>query len=97
MNIKADMIPAISDGIRVREEYFGGLVVSKRTPVLTMNEDSFAIWENINGKNSVADIISILQENYVEQDSGEYLSTIVVDFIKDCIKLGLLEISNTTV
>lgn len=96
MNIKADMIPVIADGIRVREEYFGGLVVSKRTPILTMNEASFAIWKNINGKNSIADIIFILQENYVEQDVDEDLSTIVFDFVKDCIKLGLIEISNIT-
>lgn len=94
MNIKIDMKPVVVAGIKVREENFGALIVSKRTPILTMNKDSFAIWKNINGKNSIADIIRILRANYADHDNDNRdIVALVLEFMEDCVKLGLLEIN----
>ena len=88
MDIKDNMIPFVCDGIKVRKEDFGLLIVSKRTPILTMNEDSTLIWNSIDGNSSISQISQKLNK---EIDGDESNNKTIMIFIENCYKLGLLD------
>jgi len=81
--------PKIKKHVTSREEEFGLLLFTNRTPILAFNEDSRLIWEKINNKNTVKNICEELcnqgKSNLKETEKS------VVDFIESCIKLDLLE------
>ena len=82
-------VPRISTGVRARDEGFGLLVVSKRTPILSLNNDSALIWKMIDGKSTLAEIISKVNQQ-IDGDE-ERNSDVVFQFVRSCYELGLLE------
>lgn len=89
IDIKDNMIPKIADGIKVRKEDFGLLIVSKRTPILTMNEDSTLIWNCINGQTSISQISKTLNDEL--NGEVEENNKVVKLFMENCYKLGLID------
>ncbi len=81
-------IPVIKTAVKSRKEAFGGLIFTNRTPILSLNEDSYIIWEAIDGSRSIADICVYLSEKYTDKLIDE---NIVIDFCKACEDLDLLE------
>lgn len=90
MNIQMETVPRINAGVKVRREQFGLLLVSKRTPILALNEDSAIIWECIDGRNSVEEIAAKLQAE-TEEEKSKTAETVRC-FVESCFELGLLEI-----
>lgn len=88
MDINIHSIPIYTDDIKVRKESFGMLLVSKRTPILTLNDDSTAIWCKINGIDDIKTIISKLRKEY--NCSSSELEDTVITFLDNCNKLGLI-------
>lgn len=89
MDIELTIVPVYEKGIKTRNEKFGLLVISKHTPILTMNDDSMAIWNLIDGHRNVGSIISSLQKEY--DCSAEELKQAVIDFLNNCYKIGLIK------
>lgn len=85
----ANKIPKIKSGVRVRKEEFGALVFTNRTPILTLNEDSFLIWNTIDGVRSIEQMVKHLLDNNPEK---EITFEIVDEFIKACEDLDLIEL-----
>lgn len=90
MNIQMTTVPKISANVKVRTEQFGLLLVSKRTPILALNEDSAVIWECIDGKSSVEEIAVKLQLE-IKGDLIQIKETVKC-FVESCFDLGLIEI-----
>lgn len=88
MDIELTSIPAYEDGIKTRNENFGLIVISKHTPILTMNYDSTAIWKMIDGERNVSSIISSLQKEY--DCPEDEIKQAVIDFLDNCYKIGLI-------
>ena len=82
-------IPKVSDSVKVRKEQFGLLLVSKRTPILALNEDSMIIWNYIDGNRTIREIA----EEINAQMDGDFADTqeIVKLFVDNCYDLGLIE------
>lgn len=90
MTIEGNNIPKVSDLVKVRSEEFGLLLVSKKTPILALNEDSKLIWECIDGIKTVDQIAKYLN---TELDIDLLETTKVVKcFIESCYELRLLEL-----
>ena len=89
MDIKLTSVPVYADGIKTRDETFGMLLISKRTPILTLNDDSAAIWRKLDGSKDVLAIVSELKKEYDCPESE--LETNVLSFLDSCYKLGLVE------
>ena len=90
MIIENEMVFKISEFVKVREEDFGLLLVSKKTPILALNKDSRLIWNNINGESSVEQIVKKVNSS-IDGDDKE-IQAIVKEFIDSCYKLRLIEI-----
>ena len=90
VEISDSVIPFIKDGIKVREETFGMLLVSKRTPILALNSDSALIWGMIDGKRNISEIANTINSDRGCEDSDNI--EIVKCFVKSCYELGLLDI-----
>lgn len=84
MNMKT--IYRIADGVRSREEDFGLLVVSKTTPALALNEDMKIVWNLIDGKSTVEQILFSIQKLYPKFEVEKK----VVDIFNTLIKVGLI-------
>ncbi len=80
--------PAVKSGVRVREESFGALVFTNRTPILSLNSDSYLIWKEISGSRSVKDICDSLRNKF---GSDENLVETVNRFLAACEDLDLIE------
>jgi hypothetical protein len=89
MKILDSFIPQANSGVKVRKEKFGLLVVSKRTPILNLNEDSALIWNNMDGKTSIAEIIFSVNKE-IDGDIGQN-GKIIMEFFTNCYELGLIE------
>ncbi len=89
MDVKLTSIPVHADGIKTRNEAFGMLLVSKRTPILTLNDDSTAIWRKIDGTRNVSAIVTELKNEYNCPENE--LEDTVISFLDSCYKLGLIE------
>lgn len=75
------------EGVKAREESFGLLIVSKSTPALSLNEDGKVVWELINGKNSVNDMIDEVSKQYDKVSVREK----VIELVEGFEKLNLIE------
>ena len=75
------------EGVKAREESFGLLIVSKSTPALSLNEDGKVVWELINGKNSVNDMIDEVSKHYDKVSVREK----VIELVEGFEKLNLIE------
>ena len=82
-----DTIFVFAEGVKTREEDFGLLVISKTTTALSLNIDSKFIWNLIDGKRSVAGILSVIEDEY----EGENLQRRLVDMLLVFQKLGLIQ------
>lgn len=89
MDVKLTSIPVCADGIKTRNETFGMLLVSKRTPILTLNDDSTSIWQKIDGVRDVSAIVTELKNEYDCPENE--LEATVISFMDSCYKLGLIE------
>lgn len=89
MDVKLTSIPVCADGIKTRNEAFGMLLVSKRTPILTLNDDSTAIWRKIDGTRNISTIVTELKNEYDCPENE--LEGAVISFLDSCYKLGLIE------
>lgn len=89
MTIEGNKVPKVSNLVKVRNEEFGLLLVSKKTPILALNEDSKLIWECIDGIRTVDEISEYLNTEF-DFDFTE-TSKIVKCFIEGCYELRLLE------
>lgn len=89
MDVKLTSIPVCADGIKSRKEAFGMLLVSKRTPILTLNDDSTAIWQKLDGARDVSTIVTELKNEY--DCTENELEDTVISFLDSCYKLGLIE------
>ncbi|GHV90205.1 hypothetical protein AGMMS50268_07080 [Spirochaetia bacterium] len=83
-------IPVVRPGVRVRQEQFGALVFTNRTPILSLNTDSYLIWSAIDGHRSIEDICKFLQNQNTDIDIS--LAT-VQEFIHVCDELSLVELN----
>ncbi|MCH5143275.1 MAG: hypothetical protein J1G07_06175 [Clostridiales bacterium] len=82
-----NMIPQIRAGVRFRDEEFGCLVFTNRTPILSFDNDAAKILHLVDGQSSIGDIAKQLSGmGYIETEK------VVTDFIETCIKLDLIEI-----
>lgn len=75
------------DGVRARRESFGLLIVSKSTPALSLNDDGRIVWELIDGKNSVKNIIDEVSDQYDDDSVREK----VFELLDGFVKLNLIE------
>ncbi len=91
MNISMESVPKISDNVKARKETFGLLLVSKRTPILALNEDSMEIWNHFDGVKSVEEIAQEINSE-LETDLAETAETVKC-FVESCFELGLIELS----
>lgn len=82
------MIPKIKKGVRIRQEEFGALIFTNRTPILSLNQDAFAVWELIDGTRTAENIIKILGKTYSETGKVQSLAK---EFITSCVELGLVD------
>lgn len=84
-----DLIPRIKKHVTSRNEEFGLLIFTNRTPILAFNTDSTLIWEKIDGKKTIRDIC----ESLMRQNSSDVARTqkSVNDFLDACVKLDLIE------
>lgn len=89
MDVKLTSIPVCADDIKTRGETFGMLLISKRTPILTLNDDSTAIWRKLDGARDVSSIVSELKNDYDCPENE--LEETVLSFLDSCHKLGLIE------
>ncbi len=87
MIIIGNEIPRVSDLVKVRDEEFGLLLVSKKTPILALNEDSKMIWECIDGKKTISEIAEFIDLSYEVKDSYKTVEC----FIESCFELRLVE------
>lgn len=90
VDIQRKTVPKVHENIKTRKEQFGLLIVSKRTPILALNEDSQMIWECFDGKSTVEEIACKLQEEM--EENWEQTVETVKCFVESCYDLGLIEI-----
>jgi len=90
VDIQKETIPKIHENVKARKEQFGLLLVSKRTPILALNDDSRVIWECFDGVSTVEEIASRLKEE-TEEDLEQTIETVKC-FVESCYDLGLIEI-----
>lgn len=90
MDINIESVPKISENVKVREETFGLLLVSKRTPILSLNKDSMEIWNRFDGKKTVEEIAQDIS-SHMDTDFTE-TTEIVRCFVESCCELGLIEL-----
>lgn len=85
--VSVNMIPQIRTGVRFRDEEFGCLVFTNRTPILSFDRDATEILRLVDGQRCIGDIAARLSETgYIETEKA------VTDFIEICRKLDLIEI-----
>lgn len=90
MIIENSMIPQVSSMVKVRNEDFGLLLVSEKTPILALNDDSKLIWNCIDGESSVENIISKLNEEI--NGTIEDTEKVVKCFLESVYDLRLIEL-----
>ncbi len=92
MNNKDNMIPFIMENIRIREEEFGLMVFSNRTPVLTFNQDAAIIWRQIDNNKTVIQISNEI--DCIKNGEGNSNLEVIRDFLEACNKLRLVSFRN---
>ena len=75
------------EGVKAREESFGLLIVSKSTPALSLNKDGKVVWNLIDGKNSVKDIINEVSKKF----DADSVRNKVIELVEGLEKLNLIE------
>lgn len=86
MNIQNDTIFAYAEGVKSRTEEFGLLIVSKTTPALSLNMDSKFVWELIDGKRTVSEIVDAVMAEY----HNDVVQEGVPHLLDRLLNLGLL-------
>lgn len=80
--IEMNNIYQISDGVKSRKESFGLLIVSKTTPAMSLNHDAKAVWDLIDGVNTVSEIVTILAQQYESNDIQDNVIEILNGFLQ---------------
>lgn len=83
------LIPHVCEGVKARHESYGLLIVSKRTPILNLNEDSTILWNAIDGRKKLFEIVN--EMNSEIEEGVEKNRNIIMEFYKSCYELGLIE------
>ncbi|MBI5640013.1 MAG: PqqD family protein [Nitrospirae bacterium] len=97
MDLTMDSIPRKSGNIvfrKIEDEYILVPMISSSEDtdaVFNLNELGAAIWDKVDGKNRLQDIIRELGEEY-DSEPGQ-LQTDVLAFVRDLIKDKLIEVS----
>lgn len=90
MDITMETVPVISENVKTRNEEFGLLIVSKRTPILALNKDSELIWECFDGRKNIVEIADEINSQ-LDGDISQ-IREIVKCFVESCYDLGLIDI-----
>lgn len=91
IEINDGLIPFINDGVKARQESYGLLIVSKRTPVLNLNEDSAALWTAMDGVKRIRKIVAFMNAGIDNIEDAEQNRKIIMEFYKSCYELGLID------
>lgn len=86
--MKSNEIYQVAEGVRVREEEFGLLVVSKTTPALALNGDMKVVWELIDGERTCGQIITSVKAQYPESD----VEPKIAEIFDVLVKVGLIQL-----
>jgi hypothetical protein len=86
--INRNAVYEIAGDVRIREETFGLLVVSKRTPAVSLNMDSKSVWDLLDGKRTVDDVIQIILEEYEEKTVEKNIMALLAQLLE----LGLIRL-----
>ena len=78
--------PNPASGTLCRKEAFGAMVAGGNLPIMNLNEDGLQIWELCDGKRTVAEIETLLIENYQQEGLHERLLT----FLQYCLENNFL-------
>lgn len=78
----------IANNVKVREEDFGLLIVSKTTPALSLNFDGKDVWDKIDGQRTVSQIIEELSKDY----NSDVLETKTMELLNGFLQLNLVYI-----
>ena len=91
IEINDGLIPFINDGVKARQETYGLLIVSKRTPILNLNEDSAALWIAMDGTKKIHEIVALMNDGIDNVEDAEQNRKIIMEFYKSCYELGLID------
>lgn len=86
--LNSDAVPSVRENVFMRDEYFGMLVFTNRTPLLAFDGDAASILRLCDGSRTVREIAQDLTESY---QADQLLST-VQSFVAVCLQLGLVDI-----
>ncbi len=92
MDISENMIPFVKAHVRSRQEEFGLLIFTNRTPILSFNQDSKMIWEQINGHKNICEICDFLLSK--SNSNKEDIQSVVIEFLKSCEELDLIALKS---
>lgn len=91
IEINDGLIPFIIDGVKSRQESYGLLIVSKRTPILNLNEDSTVLWTAIDGVKKIHEIVTCMNDGIDSAEDAEQNRKVIMEFYKSCYELGLID------
>ena len=91
IEINDGLIPFINDGVKSRQETYGMLIVSKRTPILNLNEDSASLWNAMDGTKKIHEIVAFMNDGIDNTEDAEQNRKIIMEFYKSCYELGLVD------
>lgn len=74
--------PKPAPGTLCRKEAFGAMVAGGNSPIMNLNEDGMQIWELCDGVRTIAEIETLLIEDYHEEGLRERLLT----FLQYCLE-----------
>lgn len=80
--LEKSCIYRISEGVKSREESFGLLIVSRKAPAMSLNNDAKTVWNLIDGERTVSDIIASISDQYVNGDVEERVLEIMNGFLR---------------
>lgn len=86
--MKSNEVYRVTEGVRVREEGFGLLLVSKTTPALALNDDMKTVWKLIDGENTCEQVVSAVKAQYPSSNTESKIAEIF-DIL---VKIGLIQL-----
>ncbi len=90
MKISENSVLDFAEGVKYRKEDFGILIVSKSTPALSLNHDGEFLWNHIDGKRSVSELIEITEKEYNKNAHAK-----VTELLQNFVDLGLCVIKGS--
>ena len=91
IEINDSLIPFANEGVKSRQESYGLLIVSKRTPILNLNEDSAVLWTAMDGTKKIHEIVTAMNVGLDSVEDAEQNRKVIMEFYKSCYELGLID------